>query len=365
MDLQAMIDRLMAEGTFEEVGRNMRAQFGLPSKQYLGATLLPERMVPENAYEETEIRYRTVIANDGSRYSPAQKKGEQSIIGSFLVVLGNSDIAREFTSRDYDGVVRLLGANRSLDAMAVFTRWTDTAVNLGLVELNEKQRWDAIVNALVIRSGDNGYIEPVKYPNPSGHRVAAGGAWSNNSYDPYLDILAQAQLLRTKGYEVNRIITSSQVVTTMCANAKIQQRVGSLMVFNNNGTLSTFQSTASRAQLNSRLAQDNLPPLETYDAFYYTQDGTARFMPVDCMVMVATTGRQEELVFDQTQEQLAVENVLGYTAIGRAVGEMNPGRVIRAWPFNNKPPRVEAEGWQASLPVILEPEAIATITGIS
>lgn len=365
MDLKSMVERLRADRTFQTIASNTRAQFGLPTKQYLGATLLPERNVPENAFEETEIRYRTTIANDGTRYSPAQKKGEQSLVGSFFVILGNSDIAREFTGRDYDALIGLLGGGRDMQAMANLARWTDVAVNLGLVEKNEQQRWQAIINAHVVREGDNGYREDVFYPNPPGHRVIAGGTWSNNSYDPYLDILAQAQLLRDKGYEINRIITSAAVVAIMAGNAKIQQRTGSLMVFNNNGTLSTFQSTASRNSINTRLAQDNLPGIEVYDQWYYDQDRTVRFMDPRTMLLVATTGRREELVVDQTQELLAVENVLGYTAIGRAVGQSGPGRVIRAWAFDNKPPRVEAEGWQTSLPVIMEPEAIATISGIA
>jgi len=59
------------------------------------------------------------------------------------------------------------------------------------------------------------------------------------------------------------------------------------------------------------------------------------------------------------------ENVLGYFAIGRPVGQPDSGRVIRMQAYEDKPPRIEAEGWQTGLPVVTDPEALTTITGIS
>ena len=59
-----------------------------------------------------------------------------------------------------------------------------------------------------------------------------------------------------------------------------------------------------------------------------------------------------------------VENTIGYVGVGRAVGQRAPGRVVRVEAFNNKPPRIEAEGWQTTLPVIADPESIAVIKGI-
>jgi hypothetical protein len=366
MDLRTLIERMRSDRVFIDVALNPRAQFGLPNRRYLGATLLPERLVPENAYEETEIRYRTVLANDGSRYSPAQKKGDQSLVGSFLVVLGNQDIAREFTGSDYDGLIRLLsrgGTNATMQAMATITRWTDTAVNLGLAELNEKHRWDALINAKVLRRGDNGYAEDVPLSDPPGHRVVAAGVWSNPAYDPYVDITAGVQKLRDKGYDVNRFVTSTRVLNILAANPKIQQRTGSMLVFNANGSVSTFQTSASLSSINARLQADGYPAIELYDLKYFTQVGTARFMPEDVFFMAATTGRTEEIPIGQ--ETIVMENTLGYFAIGRAVGEAAPGRVIREWPFDNKPPRIEAEGWQTGFPVPTDPEAMFVIKSIA
>jgi hypothetical protein len=61
-----------------------------------------------------------------------------------------------------------------------------------------------------------------------------------------------------------------------------------------------------------------------------------------------------------------VGDTLGYTAIGRAAGQSNSGRVIKVRPVpDKKPPRVEGEGWQASFPVLADPEAVTVITGIA
>jgi hypothetical protein len=128
------------------------------------------------------------------------------------------------------------------------------------------------------------------------------------------------------------------------------------------------QSTG-RAALNDLFNADGLPTLELYDLQYRTQTSTTRFLPDNVLVMTASQERDPGIDFGDL-ETLAPEganfgSVLGYEAIGRAVGEPAPGRVVRAEFKANKPPRIEAEGWQTSLPVVLEPEAIFVISGIA
>ena len=79
--------------------------------------------------------------------------------------------------------------------------------------------------------------------------------------------------------------------------------------------------------------------------------------------MLATTGRDATLDLGDSEQLLT--DTLGYTAIGRAAGQAQPGRVVRMEAFDNKPPRIEGEAWQTSLPVITEPEAIGVIAAIS
>jgi hypothetical protein len=362
MDFLALVNQLMDDGTVRTLALNAAAQFGIAPRAYTGATLLPERTVDDNAYREEAIRYRTVIANDGTRYSPAQKKGA-NIVGSMLVELGNSDIATEFTSRDLDALIRVLGRNLDLEAAAQLTNWLERTVNLALVEKNELQRWQAIVDASVVRTGDNGYTETVSYPNPANHRAAAGGTWSSDAYDPFSDILTMADLLESKGYTVGRIITSRTVLSLMAGNDKVKTRTG-IATINTSGQIAATPGRASRDAINMALERDGLPPIETYDLQYRTQTGTGYFLSRAAFVLVATTGRDETIDLGDS-EDLTLNDTLGYVGVGRAAGQGAPGRVARMEAKMDKPPRIEAEGWQTSLPVITDPEGLAVITGIA
>lgn len=375
MDIRALIEQMIQDAAFRRVMNNPLAQFGVPARQYLGATLLPERNVPENAYTEENIRYRTVIANDGTRYSPVQRK-RGVLIGSLNVQLGYSDIGSDFSGQDYDALVRILQRYAPMigggpgavgvppmAAMTAMLNWADLTLNRPLLEKNEKQRWEAIVNAQVVRTGDNGYRETVTLPNPTGHRVTAGGTWSNAAYDPYLDIIAGAQFLRAKGFEVNRMISSITVQTILSNNAKIQQRNGLVSI--QLGTTVGLRGRVTPAVLNDMFLGDQLPALERYDLQYRTQTGSGYFLPRDCFILVCTTGRDETI--DRADlEPITIQNTIGYTAVGRPAGQEGPGRVMFVNPrLTTKPPRIAGEAWQASWPVVAEPEAFYVISGIA
>ncbi len=370
MDLLALVRQMMTDGTVQTIARNPLAQFGPPARQYLGPTLLPERLVPLNSYRERNIRYRTVIANAGTRYSPTQIKDDNTFVGSMLVELGNSDIARQFDAEQYDAFIDLLQQNLTMDAVVQLIRWLDITVNRALLDHNEKNRWDAMLDAQVVLTGDNGFTETVALSNPAGHRVNAGGTWSSDAYDPYPDILAQVQLLTDKGYTVDRIIASRRVATILARNDKMAARTPLRVnvTVGTNQLVGTARPLISLSDVNAIFAADGLPPIETYEQQYFDYAGAHRFLRDTSMMFVATTGRDETISqanYYQGALDLNLANVLGYMAIGRAAGQSAPGRVIRMEPFDNKPPRIEAEGWQTSFPVILEPEAIAVINAIN
>jgi hypothetical protein len=287
-------------------------------------------------------------------------------VGSFDVKLAEQDISSDLTAREYDAIRRLArraGQTVSMAAAANVTRFVDTTINLALVEKIERMRWQAIVNALVQLRGDNEYAEDVAYPNPAGHRVAAGGAWSNNAYDPYTDILAGQALLAAKGYTVSRMFTGTDVIAIMGTNTNIRARTGRVGVVNN-ALVVTTPGNASNQEINDILEMDGLPALERYDLQYRTNTGMGYFLPRGTFVMLATTGRDAEIDLGDA-EPIPLPDTLGYVGVGVPAGQDDPGRVIRVEAFANKPPRIEAEGWQTSLPVITEPEAIFVITGIA
>jgi hypothetical protein len=365
-DILALMSAMATNGDAARIARNPLAQFGTRNRRYLGAEILPERLVPENAYREENVKYRSVLANAGTRYSPTQKKGG-ALVGSVDVILAESDIASELTSRDYDALLSMLaagGAKPSMEAIARTVRFLDTTINIPMVELLEVWRWQAIVSALVQARGDNDYAEDFAYPNPAGFRVVAGAAWSNDATDIYEEVLSQAQVLVDAGFQVGRIITSRRVVSIAGGNALMQKRAGRITVDSGGQITATQGGRATLRQINAAMAEDGLPPWETYDLMARTSTGTVRFLPDNVFVMIAATGRDEELdLGDGVIERL--DNTLGYTGVGRAAGQTAPGRVIQQKFKDDKPPRIEAEGWQTAMPVILEPEGIAVIGGIS
>lgn len=368
MDLYALINQLIEDGEIDQVAANNMAQFGRENRNYVGATILPERNVPRNMFRESAIRYRTVVAQDGGRYTPVQQRQDGRLIGQMVVELGDSDIGRNMTGQDYDALVEFLNVGSEMEAAAQVINWTDTVINQALVEHNERQRWNAIVDAKVVRKGDNGYTEDVFYPDPAGHRVAAAGDWTSDSYDPWADVQAMVEKLADKGFTVNRVITSTAVMTTLMRNVNVARRSGNVSIVRTGDTdFNEYQSTMTRGDLQGLAQQEGLPPFETYDLGYWTEDGRYRFLKKDVMVFVCETGRDEEYVNVFDPEDLRyVPETLGYTAVGRAVGQAGPGRVIVVRPeTNTKPPRLEAEGWQTSLPVITEPEAIGVVNSIT
>lgn len=362
MDLLALVRTMEADGVLAAIAANPLAQFGVPQFPLLGATILPERLVPQNLFRESGIRYRTVIANDGSRYSPVQLKSGGVIIGDMLVELGNQTIGDQVSPEDYDALLDLLDRNADLTAVEQLINWTDTVINQPLLTLTEKQRWEALVSAQVTRVGDDGFREVVTYPNPAGQRVAAGGTWSNDAYDPFTDILAIKEYAAGKGYRIDRAFASSKVVGILTRNERVKLRAGAFRVTN---ATDNFLMSLSQQALGDVFGREVLPPIETYDEVYRTQTGaTAPYLPDTVMVFTARTDQTIRVgLTDATARVLP--SVAGYTAIGRAAGQSAPGRVIQVTPVNIFPPHIEGRGAQTSLPVITDPEAVFVINAIS
>jgi hypothetical protein len=130
-----------------------------------------------------------------------------------------------------------------------------------------------------------------------------------------------------------------------------------------------INATAGRATLdaiNNQLVSDGLPPIELYDLQYRTNTTTGRFLANNVFCMFGQTGVDAEIdLGDIAPVPLNLTNVIGYFGMGRAAGQATPGPVARAEAKEDKPPRIEAEGWQTSLPVIQDSEALGIITGIS
>ncbi len=363
-DISSLLRDLRRDGTLNLVSNNVLSQFGTANRQRLGARLLPVRQVPFNQFTEDQVRYRSVIANAGTRYSPVQLKGG-ALIGSFDVKLAEQDIGSQLTSRDFDALRSFLGRGATVQAMASLVNFLDTTIVRPLDDWNERAIWQAIVSALVQLRGDNEYTEDVAYSNPAGHRAAAGGTWSNDSYDPMNDIYAQANLLASKGFEVASMYSSRNVASILGGNALIAARANSRLTVTTGGQIGSITGRATLAAINAIMGADGLPPIQLYDLTYQTSTTTGRFLPNNVLVLIGRTGDSAEIAVPGADDLEELDNVLGYMAVGTAAGQDTPGRVVEVEAFSRKPPRVEFEGWQTGLPVITQPEAIAVITGIA
>jgi len=367
-DIWSLMRELIESDEPMAIARNPMVQFGTEQRRYLGATLLPERLVPENEFTEDRIVYFSVVANDGTRYSePQLKKGE--LVGSFPVRLGEIDIARQLTGKDFDNI-RRVAANNPDAAKRSLINWLNTACNLAMVEKAEAQRWQAMCNAAITVSQLDEEPYQIAISNPEGHRITVPGGTVGNpagwyetdgTYDPFSDIFKQVTLLADKGYQVSRMIGDTQILSALANNPAVKQQVGTLTI--NNGALTSRVGLADAASINAYLTGNmGLPPMEIYDATYRTQLGTQFFKPRGSLVLCAATGRTEEFMTGTDGGEFEiVENTLGYYAIGTAVGEDRPGRVIRAESRNLKPVGMYAQGFATALAVIQEPESLAVI----
>jgi len=372
MELRDLVDLMIRDNAFTRILNDPLAQFGPPNRHYLGAELLPEVMKPLNTYKETLIKYRSHVANAGTRYSQPSIKGN-ALVGSVMVDLGNSDAASEFSADAYDALIEILKTLpdnvKSISevppgAMAELIKWADITLNVPLVEFNEMTRWQALVNGIVNLEGDNGFQETVQYYQAAGHRVSAGGDWTNDDYDPIPDIAAGYRMLISKEYSPKRLIGSLAVRDTLLANKQVRQRLGSLSLIS--GTVVGLPATAQMDVLNNYLKTIGVPAIETYDLQYRISTGTIRFLPQGTLVMTGATGEDKQLQLDRGDQQpLFVRDTIGYTAIGRAANRATPGRAQLVEYQDGKGSPVKGTAWQTSLPVITDPEGVYVINNIT
>lgn len=368
MEISELVRELRDRGQFSSIATNVSAQFGTPTMRFLGAQFLPERNTNDNSGAVNQMKARPLMANASTRHSPVQRKSSL-IWGSYKWQLADNDVGEEFTADDYDAVLDLLrqsnrfGDRPSMEAATKVLNFVDNMINAPMLIRNEWDRWQAIVNASVTQHGSNAFVNTLTYPNPTGHRVTVGGTWSNNSYNPLTDMIAMVNFLKAKGYIVTRAVTGTDVVTILKNNQLLRQMGGMISIAS--GSVVGLPQMLDDVKLAALLQNNGIPPLEVYDDIYYTTTGSGYFFPRGTVVYFCRT--QEPVVVDRGDLQpIVLPDAIGFTGIGRASGQSGAGRVIKVKVIDDeKPPRVKAEGWQVSAPVIEDPESVAVMSGIS
>lgn len=364
MDILTLLEKTKSD--IYKVVTNPLAQIGNPKKPFLGLQLMPERLVPVNQFTETRINYRTLVANDGTRYSPVQLKGAV-YTGSFDVKLRSSDIGSEFVASEYDALLEVLKRYTDTDvpmqAMLSLLKWVDKTVVQPLVVKNEKMVWECIVDALVPRRGDDNFGEDVPISNPAGHRVAVLGDWADDTYNPLDDIQARTDFQTAKGNTIRLQVCGTPVLNKLLNNAKVKAAVGGFVNVSGMGALMGNTNRVTIEALNAYLAENQMAPIVKYDKTFHDQNGANFFLKRDVFVQIAETDQSEEITRPDGTP-LIIENTIGYVGVGTNAGQSAPGRKIVTEAFERKPPRIEAEGSQESFPVNQNPESVTVLTGI-
>lgn len=375
-DIAGLIAYLTATRQLFSQNSNLLTAWGPDSKPLLGAQFLPPRPVTLNENTLTDVRFRTVAAEDKTRYSPAPLVETGTLFASIHYRLGESGLAREIAGENFDAIVRYLNQAQPMVAAARLLAIAETFFDQALAEADELKIWDAIVYGVITRRGDNGYFEYLDAPNLANHRVVAAADWSDPTVNPWPTIFARAQVLIGLGYDPGgiRVVTTHQVLTILKMNPYSAILAGKgHLVTNASGQITTAPNNGivSDADMNAIFSANSLQAPITYDRRIGTKTGQKRAYPEGNLTMIAATGRDEEVVYNQddptavTPQTEIVPDVIGFNAIGIANGQDAPGRRTRLEDHSfQSNAHVWGEGWQATGPVVEEPTAITNVSGI-
>lgn len=358
--IQQLIQQLEAESGFAISANDPTLQFEVDGQELLFSSLLPERTVEKNEYRDFGVKFKTMIANDGTRYSPPQKKGGM-MMSSVMVELGNSDTATEMNQQQYEHFIRFLDRGITQEAVFALLRFFESGVSRPLALLRERHRVEAIVKGYVHRKGANNFEEIVQLSKPPGHRVtvpsgtaAAPAGWYDPDYSILSDLKAKKLMLQRKGYRVTRIITTADLIADCMVKNNEIRLYGISSVQTSAGVVTLPVLSENQALLNA-FAAAQIPNPETYEQGYSDQEGYHLYMK-DCLIMVCATGRSQDIKLGD-ESPIVIPDTIGYYGVGTATGQLSPGIATKVESFDGKDARIEAMGWQTSFPVIQEPEA--------
>ena len=372
-----LYEELQEERYFERLALDPLAQFGSEQQPFLGARLMPERIVEENAYEETQVRYRTKPALDNNRYSPTQKQANSALIGSFRADLGHTDTRKDLTGKEYDDLRKLLMRGGDMTAMANVINWSDKELVMPHTIKNEIQRSQALLLATVTRQTANGEMQAINYYRPADHIVTIPGGttgapqgWHLDTYDPFDDIEAGKEKLQGLGYPLVGMYAVPYLGRVLRTNDRVIARAGRNLP-NDNAPRRRVTETI----LSNTLEDEDYTGITLYNGGYESETGFKRFMDVeagyDYLLMVGGTQRQYDMASDYTgatsdpsnftDSSIVLDNTLGYYAVGRNTGKDSSGRTIHTWMMEKKPVGMAGESYQTGLPVITDPQAYYVI----
>lgn len=367
MDLLTLLKLMMDEGDITRIARNPFSQFGssMMRKTYLGARFFPERMMTEslnNIIEEEEVMFRTIIAEDSGRYDPAARRSSIES-KSMQVAMGHFDAARDINGKMYDTIIKMLARSQDQSARRRMLSLVDTLLKYALLDKKEKQRWEMILDSEVTVEKANKQKYTVSVDAPTENRVVSAGFFDDNSFNPFTEIFKGVDVLKAHGFNrIQAFVSTYKPISAMRSNEIVQRRTGGLQVDTVNNSITPITGVVTDAQINQILSQQGIPPITEYNEGYNTEAGFFPYIPRDAMVLIASTPRREEIIVPDG-EDLLLHDTLGYYGVGLCQGETEVGDVIKLFPKENKPVRIEGEAQGVGFPVPLETKAIYVMRG--
>lgn len=361
-----LIDKALEKERFKALFRNRLSQF-VDSRRntvMLGALLLPLMDKMENRYEEYDIQFETIIADDSNRYDPAVKK-ERAKSRSLSVSMGHFSIGVHIDAQKMEKVQELLDTVGEQNAENYLLELFDKLVRLAIDQIREKHRWESIIEAkqYLVSADDRKFT--LSLENPADHRIPAKGSWSDPTYNPIVDDIVPAiDFLEEKGYRVRMMVSRKKPLRLLQKNEQIMKATKSDVNQPDGGLV---RNPVLLQYMRDNVQQTDLPGITTYDNFYKTQAKTNNlkyYIPDNALAIICETGRDYTVAAEEG-EDLLIQDTIGYFAVGKVMNEQQPGDFIQVSRADKKPDYIEAEAFSAGASVIQDSEAILIINGIS
>jgi|GEM_PF-7070243 len=365
-NLGTLIEKLEDDREFITTLRHPLAQFGSSNRQLLGATLLPDRNreLYENSFDDEDFEIRAIAGRDTTRYSPVdnQTKIKHRRVH---IELGEMDSGSSLHASHIDALNRTLARQGQEAGTDMLVSMVDDLANGGLNDKKEIQRWEALVFAKIRIQLRDKQAQDIQLLDPTGHRFDAGGLWSDNAYNPFLDLFEMYRRAEEAGHPLRAAYCRGRIWALLQRNATVASKLGVLQV-NNASQLQSRESINSRSQIQLYLQSEGYPPLTVYNLDYHTPTGTGYFLRDDVIVGVGSTPKQYELTnLPEGSEDRILYNRLGFFEIGTCAGQDSVGPVVDVSYHKKKPVGIEVEAYLTGVTNVQEDEAVFVIKNIN
>ncbi|NEQ59644.1 MAG: hypothetical protein F6K53_20450 [Moorea sp. SIO4A1] len=395
-------DIFLENEIFQKIADNPFLQFGTPNNQLLGARILPDEPTFLRYFERDEMRYRIPVALDTGRYSPPPMQGDSIMIGQIRVSLSDQSTADQLTAAKLDQVT--LALKNDQHGTAGDSLLIDFGTNLvqRLVTKSEVMRWEVLLRFCSTRIGVNNYFEKINFRYPLNNAWVAGqidgnassvhnattnprtgtnnwhGTEVSEAADPLDDFYKARDILDSQGYQMQAIYTDRYVAKLLERNPHIAEWARSRIVIrpdiDSQNVVSTLSRRPNRQQTNEYFLTNDFPVINVYNQAYSIEpenvgDPTFKFFMQPpgtpkgrhYVLILGRVDNTSEIYYEEEDETITLENVMGYNYVGIVAGRASPGRVVYSETRQRHPMGIYAEAIQSTQPVILHKGAVIVI----